>query len=141
MAIANQWDTSYFYKNRSQSPGAFAGLHLLLPIDPASGATTRSYPGHPLATERTLRAIGASVVLQLPDGRKIAAAVDGGNGHSGKRSADIQFGLGSLPAGTPLKAIISWRDRSGSIHRETIDIKQGWQTIILASSQQARVQA
>lgn len=141
MAVANQWDTSYFYRNRSQSPAAFAGLHLLLPIDPAANVATRSYMGHPVASERGLRAIGASVVLHFPDGRKVVASVDGGNGHSGKRSADIQFGLGSLPANAPLKATISWRDRAGNPHRETVNIKSGWQTIILASSQQARTQA
>jgi hypothetical protein len=113
----------------------------MLPIDPATAPATRSHTGHPAAADQALRAIGAQVMLHLPDGGKVVAQVDGGNGHSGKRSADIQLGLGKLPAGTPLTADITWRDRAGRIHRESIKVMPGWQTIILGSSQPAGVQA
>ena len=31
-AVANQWGTSYFYRNESNNPGAFLGLRLRLPV-------------------------------------------------------------------------------------------------------------
>ncbi len=42
-------------------------------------------------------AIGAAATVFLPDGRRMTAQVDGGNGHSGKRSQDLHFGLGNVP--------------------------------------------
>jgi hypothetical protein len=88
-----------------------------------------------------MHAVGVRVTLRFPDGKNVTAATDGGNGHSGKRSADVQFGLGSLPASTMLAAQITWRDRAGRSHTETITVMPGWQTIILGSSQLAGVQA
>lgn len=38
-------------------------------------------------------AIGATVSLELPSGKRKVAFVDGGNGHSGQQSTDIHFGL------------------------------------------------
>src|ERR1039458_7853898 len=77
-AVANQWEPSLFFHNSSPQPGQFLGLRL------------RLAPDRP--------AIGAAATVFLPDGRKMTAQVDGGNGHSGKRSQDIHFGLGSVPA-------------------------------------------
>ena len=31
-AVANQWGTSFFYRNESNNPGAFVGLRLRLPV-------------------------------------------------------------------------------------------------------------
>jgi len=141
-AVANQWDTSYFYHNRSVAAGSFCGLHLLLPVDPGAGTATRMHAGHPVAADNALRAIGAHIVLHMPDGTRMIAQVDGGNGHSGKRSADVQFGLGKAAPNTVLTADLIWRDRAGHTHNESIKVTAGWQTIVLGSSQSAsRVQA
>ena len=75
-AVANQWEPSLFLHNTSPQTGQFLGLRL------------RLSPGRP--------AIGAAATVFLPDGRRMSAQVDGGNGHSGKRSQDIHFGLGSV---------------------------------------------
>jgi hypothetical protein len=67
------------------------------------------------------------------DGRApLVQQVDGGNGHSGKRSPDLQFGLGQL-AGNELIAVeVRWRDARGTLQRETIQLSPGgWYTVLL----------
>ncbi len=58
---------------------------------------------------RSRPAIGARVVVRLSDGRSFSAQVDGGNGHSGKRSPDLHFGLGAVPPGTTAEVVVHWR--------------------------------
>jgi hypothetical protein len=68
--------------------------------------------------------------VYLPDGRKMTAQVDGGNGHSGKRSQDIHFGLGSMPDRPPLRVAIRWRDAAG-VHERAERLVPGWHTVRL----------
>ncbi|MDX1998531.1 MAG: CRTAC1 family protein [Thermoanaerobaculia bacterium] len=111
-AIANQWDDSFLYRNEAPAPGAFLGLRL----------------------ERDgTEAIGAEARVTLPDGRRLVAQVDGGNGHSGKRSPELHFGLGAVPAGTPLVVDLAWRDAQGTLHRRQTRLTPGWHDIDLAS--------
>ncbi len=128
LAVANQWDVSYFYLNEAPEPGEFLGLHLRLPVDGAS--RTIAHAGH-LAGGRP--AIGASAVVHLPDGRKLTAQVDGGNGHSGKRSPDLHFGLGDLQAGTRVQVDVWWRDADGQVQQEVLQLSPGWHTVLLSS--------
>jgi hypothetical protein len=137
-AAANQWDTSYFYHNESRQAGRTLGLHLRLPVGSGDAATV-AYDGAPRADVGTRAAIGAQAVIHLPGGRKLVAQVDGGNGHSGKRSADLQFGLGDLSADTPIRADISWRDPHGTIHHQTMNFRSGWHTVVLGSTQNEKV--
>ena len=58
--------------------------------------------------------------------------VDGGNGHSGKRSPDLHFGLGRVPDMTPLRVDLRWRDPSGRPLAQTLDLTPGWHTVRLA---------
>ncbi len=69
--------------------------------------------------------------MTLPDGTVHVAQVDGGNGHSGKRSPDIHFGLGKLAPGTQLPVTIRWRDGGGRIHERAIALAAGWHTVML----------
>ena len=107
--IAGQWGDSYLYKNDSEGAGAFLGLHLLLP-------TGGEHPefmfraGHPGPDLYGRPAIGAAASVELPDGRRLSAQVDGGSGHSGKRSA---------PAGRNCLARRSWRGPEKKDHPET----------------------
>jgi hypothetical protein len=71
--------------------------------------------------------------VELPGGRKLSNQVDGGSGHSGKRSADLHFGLGPINADTPLKVDLAWRNGSGKIERKTVWLRPGWNTIELGS--------
>ncbi|HYX22863.1 MAG TPA: CRTAC1 family protein, partial [Thermoanaerobaculia bacterium] len=92
-AVANQWETSWFFHNDSPHAGAFLELEPRLPATPAT----------PADIGRTRPAVGAEVAVTLPDGRRLAAQVDGGSGHSGKRAPELHFGLGRLAPGTPLR--------------------------------------
>lgn len=129
-ATANQWDISYLYHNESTTAHAFLGLHLLLPID-GSGAKTREKAGHPGADMVGCPAIGASAVVTLTDGRRLVAQVDGGNGHSGKRSPDLHFGLAQAGSVAPVRVDLQWRDRQGVVRRQTMTLSPGWHTLLL----------
>jgi hypothetical protein len=116
---ANQWGPSYFFRNESPHPGAFLGLRLI------------HSNGSP--------AIGAVARLNLPDGRKLIGQIDGGTGHSGRRSPEIHFGLGVWEQGRPLPVELRWRDRTGKVHEQMVQLLPGWHTIELAGPA-ARVQ-
>ncbi len=129
-AVANQWGDTLFFRNRSRSNNQFLGLHLRLPIAGRSSAFT-VLPGHPPATLLTRVAVGASAVVSLPGGGVRLSQVDGGNGHSGKRSPDLQFGLGPVADTTPLRVALRWRDPDGTPKGRLIDLTPGWYTVIL----------
>jgi hypothetical protein len=63
--------------------------------------------------------------------RILAAQVDGGAGHSGKRSPDLHFGLGEWKSGAMLKVDLRWRDPDGELRRQTIELSPGWHTVLL----------
>jgi len=128
MAVANQWAPSSFHHNMSPGVGSFLGLHLRLPL--RSGPTW-SRTGHPGADTPGRPAIGAEAMVILPDGRRLVAQVDGGNGHSGKRSPDIHFGLAQLPPGTPLKVSLRWREPGGRVRSDDLTLTPGWHTVQL----------
>lgn len=128
-AVANQWGPSGFYRNECRTCGGFLGLHLRLPLRPAaSGVIAR--PGHPGPDTPGRPAIGAEAVVHLPDGRRLVAQVDGGNGHSGKRSPDLHFGLGRAGA-APLRVELRWREPGGNIRQQTLSVPPGWHTVVL----------
>jgi hypothetical protein len=111
---ANQWGPSDFFKNESPQAGAFLGLRLL------------RGKGSP--------AIGAVATVNLPGGRKLVAQVDGGNGHSGRRSPDLHFGLGIVEKSKPLQVEIKWRNTEGKTHQSTLQLVPGWHTVELRSA-------
>jgi len=77
-------------------------------------------------------AIGAAAAVTLPDGRTLRAQVDGGSGHSGKRSPEVHFGLGAV--NQPVKVEIRWRD-AGGVNARTETLAPGWHTITLEARQ------
>ncbi len=131
-AVANQWEPSYFYHNDCPNPGTFLGLHLLLPVNTFS-KEVQVQTGHPGADMRGRPAIGAEATIYFPDGRKLVAQVDGGNGHSGKRSPDLHFGLGATPRDAQVRVDLHWRGTTGRVYRKTIYLAPGWHTIMLAA--------
>ncbi|HEU4509651.1 MAG TPA: CRTAC1 family protein [Pyrinomonadaceae bacterium] len=128
-AIANQWATSFFFLNESPKQGAFLGLRLRLPLDQKSIEPTKVCSNASNLPGRS--AIGAVVTVKLPEGRQLVTQVDGGNGHSGKRSSDVHFGLGSLSPAVRLPVEINWRNARGQVQRQTIQLSPGWHTVIL----------
>jgi enediyne biosynthesis protein E4 len=133
-AVANQWASSSFYKNESRAVGRFIGLHLLLPVDTRVLGPTRSRPGHPGGDFVGRPALGATASVELADGRRLVTQVDGGNGHSGKRSQDLHLGLGRGGSTTPLRVALRWRDPRGRVHRETLELAPGWHTVVLGGT-------
>ena len=133
-AVANQWETSFVYRNDGQGQGAFLGLHLRLPVDGIQQLDVAVRPGHPDGTVASHSAIGATASVELPDGRRLVGFVDGGNGHSGARSPEIHFGLGRLESQALLPVEINWRDHKGRLlsHREMLP--PGWHTVLLSSA-------
>jgi enediyne biosynthesis protein E4 len=131
LAVANQWDHSYFFHNTAPHPGTFIGLHLLVPVAGHEPEVSRVRPGAPGADLPGRPAIGAAAVVHLPGGAKLAGQIDGGNGHSGKRSPDLHFGLGATPAATVLPVDLHWRDAQGLVHRRTLRLAPGWYTVLL----------
>ncbi len=109
--FANQWEDSYYYRNDSPGRHAFLGLRLQL---------ARGRP-----------AIGAEASVVLPDGRRLTAQVDGGNGQSGKRAPQLHFGLGDVAAEQPLTVQIRWRDAQGRARVRSLTLEPGWHTVQL----------
>jgi enediyne biosynthesis protein E4 len=130
-AVANQWAPSTFHRNESPGAGAFLGLHLLLPLRPGEADRPESRPGHPGPGFSGRPALGAAAAVLTPGGRRLVGQVDGGNGHSGKRSPDLHFGLGSLEGEARLRVSLSWRDPDGRVHREEMTFSPGWHTVRL----------
>ena len=109
-AVARQWEPSEFYRNDSPGAGSSLVLRLLIPARNGSGAGG-AVVGRP--------AIGATVRATTPQGRRLIAQVDGGNGHSGQRAPEVHLGLGRTTPGTRLPVEIHWRDGQGRDRRET----------------------
>ena len=133
-AFGNQWQPSYFFHNTSPNPGAFLGLHLLLPLAADAGSPLRERPGHPGIDLHGRPAICAQALVTLPDGRKFVAQVDGGSGHSGRRSPDIHIGLGKLDPAIILDVQVKWRDTAGQFQQTTLKLAPGWHTVMLGKS-------
>jgi enediyne biosynthesis protein E4 len=130
-AVANQWASSSFYHNQTPAAGAFLGLHLLLPAAGGRAEPTRYRSGHPGGDLNGRPALGARAVVRLPEGRSLLAQVDGGNGHSGKRSFDLHFGLGKARTGPTLAVALAWRDPAGRVREESLQLTPGWHTVLL----------
>lgn len=133
-ALANQWMPSYFYLNQARQTGSFLGLNLHLPTEgQRADVKTTERPGNPGPELRGYPAVGAQATVYLPDGRRMVAQVDGGTGHSGKRSPGLHFGLGRLSPDAPLRVDLDWRDTQGRPRHETLQLKAGWHTVLLGS--------
>lgn len=132
MAVANMWEDSTFYRNKSPTANSYVGLRLVLPPGTDAERPMATYAGHRqlLAGERY--AVGAAATVELEDGRKFVQQVDGGNGHAGRRDNNLLFGLGAYD-GT-VKVSLRWRDHTGAPQNATINLRQGWHTIVLGPS-------
>jgi enediyne biosynthesis protein E4 len=116
-AVARQWGPPAFYHNDHPSTGNALTLRL---IRPAQGQP--SNVGTP--------AYGAVVKVTTAGGATHLSQLDGGGGHTGKRSFDVVFGLGQGGA-APVRADISWRDTRGGTHQQTVQLTAGVHTLCL----------
>ena len=128
IVYANQWEPMVYLHNSCRRCGGFVGPRLLL----APGQTgVNQRPGLPPL--RLPAAIGASASLQVGSTPPRIARVDGGNGHSGRRSPELHFGIGAQPADARFKVTLKWRGFDGVLHRETVSVQPGWHTLLLGA--------
>lgn len=123
-AVARQFAAPVFYHNTSKSTGKFIGLRLFH----EQTGTSKDAPGSP--------AVGAQVMVTTADGRKFIDRVDGGSGHSGKRSTEVHIGLGNVDG--PVSVKLSWRDRTGTVREQTLELSTGWHDFQLGSQARER---
>ncbi|MDL4820232.1 CRTAC1 family protein [Actinomadura opuntiae] len=119
-AVARQWGPPAFYANNSPNLGGHLGLHLYRPVKGAKAGQGLQGPGTP--------AYGATVQVQTPAGAQISQ-LDGGGGHSGRRSFEVRFGLGAHSG--PVNARIRWADQAGTLHDQTVRLTPGDHTLLL----------
>lgn len=120
-AVARQWAPPAYYRNDKPGNGNFLGLRLYRPALAATGATTARTPAY-----------GAQVRITTADGHTQIAQLDGGGGHSGKRSFDVFLGLGAAGS-KPVSAQLSWRDIDGTVHHQALNLTSGWHDLMLTS--------
>ncbi|MFB9890914.1 CRTAC1 family protein [Planobispora takensis] len=125
-AVARQFDVPVFYRNTSPSRGAFLGLRL---THESAGSSGDSSAGLPAAGTPV---IGAQATVTTADGRTFVGRVDGGSGHSGKRSKEIHIGLGENVTG-PLRVHLTWRDLTGQPREQDLQLTPGWHRLQLGS--------
>jgi hypothetical protein len=111
-ALSNCWAPSYFYHNASTTSGSYLALRLLHPIEPTPFTVLAGRP-----QVRGRPAFGAQATVHLPPrGRRLTREVDGGNGHTGRRSAELHFGLGRVAATTKtIPVTLRWRRTDGRL--------------------------
>jgi hypothetical protein len=129
--FANQWEPSFFFHNESPKAGSFLGLHLLLPLQGAAATPLLERAGHPGQEVVGRPAFGAQALVHLADGRRLIGQIDGGSGHSGRRSPDIHLGLGKGDANQTVRVELKWRDTAGHPQHTELQLTPGWHTVRL----------
>ena len=128
LVVSNQWAPSTYYENMCSGCGAFLGLDVVHAVDAAgSGLVVRD--GHPRPGERVRPAVGAAIRVVRRDGRVLIGQVDGGSGHSGKRSQELTFGLGA--DGGEADVTLSLRLPGGQLRTEHLKLAAGWHTVVI----------
>jgi hypothetical protein len=126
-AVANQWGSSDFYRNTSPVVGSYLTIRLLLPL-----SSQEPFAVGPIRrVENATYAMTAEATVVLPDGRRQLQQVNGGNGHSGKSSFDLHFGLGSSSQRDLVAILLRWRDLRGDVASRTLQLRPGQYAIIL----------
>ncbi|MCN0177284.1 CRTAC1 family protein [Salinispora arenicola] len=124
-AVARQWGAPAYYRNAKSGSDDFLGLRL---FRPATGTGSEVASSKVVGTP----AYGAQVRLTTADGKTQIAQLDGGSGHSGKRSFEVFFGLGPS-AGKSVTAELTWRDLDGAVHRQALSLAPGWHDLMLTT--------
>ncbi|TDE29425.1 CRTAC1 family protein [Flavobacterium ranwuense] len=122
----NQWEDSKLYHNKSKSFNSFLGLSLKFPLN----STNNSIKIDEKIEGPTKYAIGAIAKIKLKNGKELMRFVDGGNGHSGRNSPELHFGLGKNN-NEIVSVDLTWRNSKGIIKKSKINLNNGWHTIYL----------
>jgi hypothetical protein len=134
-AVANQYEASSLYRNESVSSGGVLGLNLRLPLESSPSNATQICSGYTKTSTPTVAAVGAFASVRLLNGKQLVSQVDGGNGHSGKRSNELHFGLGTLPPGAKLQVLLRWRDLNGKVNQQQLELSPGLYTVTLGEAE------
>ncbi|MEU7875003.1 CRTAC1 family protein [Dactylosporangium sp. NPDC049140] len=134
-AVARQWGPPAYYRNGNTAKNDFLGLRLYRPATTATTGTAGTTGTAATTGAAATPAYGAVVRIRTADGRVQVAQLDGGGGHSGKRSFDVFFGLGAAGA-KPVSAELSWRDTTGATHHQKLDLSAGWHNLMLTDQAQ-----
>ena len=130
MAVARQWDEPVFYRNAAPKPGSYLALRLTHDTKNATGPDgALPATGSPV--------VGAQVIATTADGRRHLGRVDGGSGHSGKRSSEVHIGLGADVTG-PVQVHLRWRDRTGQVRQQDLKLTPGRHLLTLGSDAKER---
>ena len=129
LIVSNMWGPASYYHNEHPVAGSSLNLNLLLPLSSANSNETVVHERIQRTVLPGRAAVGASVTVTLSDGKVLTRQVDGGNGHSGKRSPDLHFGLGDSQTIVTVK--VRWRDPEGRIRQESLNLKPGSYTVLL----------
>jgi hypothetical protein len=132
MIVSNMWGPASYYHNEHPSTGASLELRLLLPVTRQGSEETRVSQGKAALELRGRAAVGAVVTVSVPYGKTLTRQVDGGNGHSGKRSPELHFGLGNADLERTVEVEIRWRDPDGHLLQQFLSLKPGRYTVLLA---------
>jgi hypothetical protein len=126
MAVARQYGDPIFYSNQAPNPGGSLVLSLTHEQESVVGSAPAA--GSPVT--------GAQVLVTTKDGKKYVQRVDGSSGHAGRRSSEVHIGLGDVTG--PVQVEICWRDRSGKVHMEKLELSQGRHSLVLGDQVKER---
>jgi hypothetical protein len=114
-ALARQWEDSVLFVNAKGQEQRSLILDLRLTNTDGS----------------TRPAIGAAAMATLPNGRELSVISDSSNGHSGRRSSEVHFGLGGYVSEVPVR--ITWRTATG-LHERDFRLLPGRHRLVLDDS-------
>ncbi len=77
---------------------------------------------------KSIPSTGTLVKVLKDDGKVLLDVVDGGNGHSGKNSSDLFFGLDKSQK---VDIEIIWKKSDGSTNKKRMAVNAGWHQIYL----------
>jgi hypothetical protein len=131
LIVSNMWGPASYYHNEHPVARSSLSLNILLPVSLDYSFEASVYTGKQRPEKLGRAPVGAAVTVTKPDGTVLTRQVDGGNGHSGKRSPELHFGLGDYQGVVNVK--IRWRDQQGQVRQEVFDLNPGRYTIVLPS--------
>jgi len=132
LIVSNMWGPASYYHNEHPIAGSSLSLNLLLPVSTENSGETIVYQRNQRSETLGRAAVGAAITVTRADGKVLTRQVDGGNGHSGKRSPEVHFGLGDSQGS--VKVEIRWRDQQGQVRQQLLNLQPGSYTILLASA-------
>lgn len=129
VALANQWEPSFFYENRLDDSNRSVVLRPCLRRQPSRMAGARLLDLTDRPTCRTPAFVTGR--LQRQHRPPIPRQLDLGNGHSGTRSAQLHWGLGEGSEDTERTIQLRWHGPEGTPYRDSIRVQPGSYTLLL----------